>query len=631
MKKFTVSLVLIFLLSNIFGQTQEFRGVWLTNVDSQVLQTDTNIAEAMDYLGSIGINVIFPVVYNKGYTLYPSEVFERHFGVKTIQESAFLNRDFLQRIIIEAHRNGIEVIPWFEFGFSTSYSQNGGHILQTYPHWALKNNSGDLVVKNGFDWMSGIHPEVQAYMTSLILEVIGNYDIDGIQGDDRLPAMPVEGGYEAYTRELYAAEHNGAAPPASHDNTAWKRWRADKLTDYLTALRDSIKTRDKDVILSSSPTPYYWGYDAYLQDSKTWVQEGLVDNLIPQLYQKNISDYKYALSAIGPVQNLNPDIFFSGVLAKLGSYVVSTDVLSDMIHENRNKNINGECFFFYEGLRAHNNELGDFLKTTFYTEEAMLPYRNGTRYRPRADIQNETDADVAVTGTWEEYARPGYDGTIWRTNNNDGYCALEYSLDAPQKACYDVYIYIMPSSAWTDSAHYQIYSDSSIFDGANIRSVYYDQSDKSSRGWQKIGTTFLHQGNKMVLKIDNEKLEGSDYLFADAAMLMINRKIKVEKTTLVRENVAKAQPSHIELHPNFPNPFNASTTIKYAISTPEALNVQLTVYDSQGRGIAELVNERQAAGEYQVQFHGDGLVTGLYFYKIAMVSQTVVGKMLLIK
>ena len=54
------------------SRLQQFRATWLTNVDSYVLATDNSIVEAVNYLSSIGINVIFPVVYNKGYTLYPS-------------------------------------------------------------------------------------------------------------------------------------------------------------------------------------------------------------------------------------------------------------------------------------------------------------------------------------------------------------------------------------------------------------------------------------------------------------------------------------------------------------------------------------------------------------------------------
>ena len=121
---------------------QQFRATWLTNVDSYVLATDNSIVEAVNYLIINWMNVIFPVVYNKGYTLYPSAVMDSFFNAPTIPDPSFQNRDFLDRLVIEAHRVGIEVIPWFEFGFSSSYSLNGGHIVAKFPDWALKNIQG---------------------------------------------------------------------------------------------------------------------------------------------------------------------------------------------------------------------------------------------------------------------------------------------------------------------------------------------------------------------------------------------------------------------------------------------------------------------------------------------------------
>jgi uncharacterized lipoprotein YddW (UPF0748 family) len=50
-------------------------------------------------------------------------------------------------------------------------------------------------------------------MTELVLDFVKRYDADGIQGDDRLPAMPGEGGYDDYTRSVYAKENDGATPP----------------------------------------------------------------------------------------------------------------------------------------------------------------------------------------------------------------------------------------------------------------------------------------------------------------------------------------------------------------------------------------------------------------------------------
>jgi hypothetical protein len=319
------------------------------------------------------------------------------------------------------------------------------------------------------------------------------------------------------------------------------------------------------------------------------------------------------------------------MLAKLGSYVVGTDFLTEMMNENRKMNIAGECFFFYEALRANNNELGNFLKAHYYSEQATVPYRNGWQYRHKADIKNETDVDVLKTGIWESYGVQGYDDNILRTSETNDYCSIEYSLFAPENAYYDIYVYMAPSVVWTDSAHYHVFSDSAIFDGANSMSIYYDQSNMDAKGWQKIGTTFLKQGEKRVLKIDNDNLKEGDYLFADAVMLMINRKIKIKNTTRVAKKNLATHPSQIKLFPNYPNPFNPITTITYSIAANEAVPVRLMVYDARGDEVAELVNEQQVAGEYQIIFKGENLPSGLYVYRLDAGSQTVSDKMLLIK
>ncbi len=379
MKRFFITIIFICLAVDLSAQlNEEFRATWMTNVDSYVLASDNSIIEAVNYLSSIGINVVFPVVYNKGYTVYPSAMMDNLFGVPVIPETGFQNRDFLERLVIEAHRVGIEVIPWFEFGFSSSYSLDGGHIVAAFPHWAAKNNLGELVVKNGFDWLSGINPEVQNYMLSLVMEVIDNYDIDGVQGDDRLPAMPVEGGYDSVTVEIYKSEHAGIAPPNNPYDSNWKRWRADKLNQFFWRMRDSVKSRNENLILSSSPTPYPWGYDQYLQDSRYWAQNSIVDNIIPQLYRYDISSYSLTLNeSLNQIRSVNPDIYFAGVLIKAGTYVISPSLLIDMLTLNRNNNVNGECLFFYEGLRANSSLIGDTLKNTFYSESSLVPYRNG--------------------------------------------------------------------------------------------------------------------------------------------------------------------------------------------------------------------------------------------------------------
>jgi len=406
MKKIIILIFLIYISS--MGQPlEEMRAIWITNVDSDVLMTDAKIAEAMDYLESIGINVVFPVVWNKGFTIYPSAVMDAEFGIPIWASVA--GRDPLGRLVMEAHRNGIEVIPWFEFGFSPSYSLNGGHILAKYPEWGLKNNVGQLVVKNGFDWMSGIVPGVQNFMTSLVLEVVDNYDVDGVQGDDRLPAMPVEGGYEDYTKELYKQENNGSNPPVNYGDANWMRWRADKLNAYYGTLRDSVKARGEYLIFSSGPSVYPWGYQNYLQDTKTWVTDGIIDNFIPQLYRQDISSYSYELQAsLSQIPANKKNIFFAGVLAKVGSYVISPSLLLSSVSTNRQRGVKGETFFFYEALRKNENLLGDTLKAIPYNQKAIPPFRNQQVWRPKAVIANEDDPNVVRNGSWTLFQIPGF-------------------------------------------------------------------------------------------------------------------------------------------------------------------------------------------------------------------------------
>ncbi|MCK5087226.1 MAG: T9SS type A sorting domain-containing protein, partial [Melioribacteraceae bacterium] len=75
--------------------------------------------------------------------------------------------------------------------------------------------------------------------------------------------------------------------------------------------------------------------------------------------------------------------------------------------------------------------------------------------------------------------------------------------------------------------------------------------------------------------------------------------------------------------------FNPTTTIKYQI--PEISFVTLIVYDVLGNEIAVLVNEENPAGNYEVEFDGYGLISGIYFYKLQAGSYVETKKMILIK
>lgn len=348
--------------------SEAVRGVWLTNVDSEVLYSKENIIEAVALCKELGFNSIFVVTWNKAMTTYPSKIMKELTGIEI--DTTFAGRDPLKELIEEAHKNDLKVFAWFEFGFSSSYQQNGGIILQKKPEWAAKDINGNLATKNGFEWMNGFHSDVQDFLLSLILEVVKNYNVDGIQGDDRLPAMPSLAGYDDYTIDLYKSAHNGTLPPNDYKDTSWVNFRADILNRFMKRIYLEVKAVNKNLIVSMAPSIYPWSKEEYLQDWVSWLNEGLVDLVCPQVYRHKIDDYNSALKEIvaNQVSENNLHKLFPGVLLKVGKYQPEEKFLREMIQTNRKNKINGEVFFFYEGVKKYPQIFKEL-----YNELAMFP------------------------------------------------------------------------------------------------------------------------------------------------------------------------------------------------------------------------------------------------------------------
>lgn len=104
----------------------------------------------------------------------------------------------------------------------------------------------------------------------------------------------------------------------------------------------------------------------------------------------------------------------------------------------------------------------------------------------------------------------------------------------------------------------------------------------------------------------------------------------------VKDDKLISIPSSIQLYGNYPNPFNPSTTIKFAV--PESGDVNIIIFNTLGEEIESVKLLSNNGGESEYSFNASSISSGVYFYKIALNNSasgrnyvSKVGKMILLK
>ena len=330
--------------------SKELRGVWLTNVDSDVLFDRSSTSEAISLLEAANFNTLYPTVWNWGYTLYPSPAAKQVTGLALDPTEGLQDRDVLAEIVTQGHERGMSVIPWFEFGFMAPADST---LAQRHPEWLTSRQDGSTIWWEGKThqrvWLNPLRPDVQSFMTDLLVEIVSNYDIDGIQLDDHF-GYPSELGYDEYTVGLYQQEHDGKSPPEDYKDPEWVRWRADKITAYVEKLFHELKSHNPKAIISVSPNPQHFSLNSFLMDWYTWERKGLIEELVVQIYRDSND------SLIAELEQ--PEILVArehipvaiGILSGLKGRPVLWHKINKQVKIAREHQFAGVSFFFYESL-----------------------------------------------------------------------------------------------------------------------------------------------------------------------------------------------------------------------------------------------------------------------------------------
>jgi Secretion system C-terminal sorting domain len=149
---------------------------------------------------------------------------------------------------------------------------------------------------------------------------------------------------------------------------------------------------------------------------------------------------------------------------------------------------------------------------------------------------------------------------------------------------------------------------------------FYQTANLSTIDYLPIGSLIW---NDEAIKAYNSKVE-----FQTVSITYFEAVEGYDRTRGVK-NLNSGIPAVYSLSQNYPNPFNPTTNIKYSI-TKES-QVTLKVFDILGREVESLVNQKQAAGSYEVYFNASKLSSGIYIYRITAGDFVQSMKMILIK
>jgi uncharacterized lipoprotein YddW (UPF0748 family) len=574
---------------------REFRAAWVATVSNidwpsrKDLTTSTQRAEAIAILDKHkqnNINAILLQVRPSCDAMYFSQIepwSEYLVGTQGANMTG-LYYDPLQFWIDEAHKRGMELHAWFNpyrSVVSSGSSVHSTHISKTKPEWNITYGASP------YKFLDPGLPEVKAYVTSVIMDVVRRYDIDGVHFDDYFYPYGGTVNQDSTSWNLY-----GTGWPTKGD------WRRNNVNSFIAAVHDSIKAVKPWIKYGVSPfgiwKPGYpagvSGMNAFTQiycDPLNWLSNKKVDYITPQTYWVIGGGQDYSklmpwwcdtIKAVANGRHLYTGNAVYRLSASESNWPASE--IQNQINLNRVNN-RAQGFVAFSSKSVTNNLKGiqDSLRANQFKYPALHPVMPWLdNVAPLAPVNlTSTIAGSAVQLQWQK------GGTA-----ADG-----------------------------DTAKYFVIYRAQSPDSVNINNVK-----------QIVAIT----AKDTTRYTDNTAIYGSSYSYAVTAFDRLHNESNATAKISVLVTGVEEQPTaplQFTLDQNYPNPFNPVTTIGFSLS--EANSTTVTIYDVLGREITTIVNGQLEAGTHRYQFSGANLASGVYLYRIVSGSFVETKKMILQK
>lgn len=371
--------------NKIAKERKEMRGIWVAtvlNIDwpsKKGLSIESQKQEFIKILDNVkewNMNAVFVQIKPVGDAFYPSK-FSPWSEYLTGKQGENPGYDPLKFMIEEAHKRNIEFHAWFN---PYRLTMSGGidklsndNIGKQRPDWTI-TYGGKLYLNPGI-------PEVNDYIVKSIMEVVENYDIDGVHMDDYFYPYKVKG--EIYNDEEQYNKYGSNFLKVDD-------WRRDNVNKLIEKLYSSIKAEKKNVSFGISPFGVWrnistdsvrgsntkagiQNYDDLYADILYWMKKNWIDYVAPQIYWNQgfkIAEYntlvdwwsKYA-------KETKTNLYIGQAAYRIKDWEKDDELINQIKYNRKSEEVKGSIFFSYSSLVKDPKGILEKIKNDVYSKE----------------------------------------------------------------------------------------------------------------------------------------------------------------------------------------------------------------------------------------------------------------------
>ncbi|WP_017613429.1 glycoside hydrolase family 10 protein [Nocardiopsis salina] len=389
---------------------RDMRGAWLTTVRNIDWPSEPGLSEQeqkeeldawLDDAVDMNLNSVFLHARPTADAVYDSDM-EPWARYLTGEQGGDPGYDPLEYAVEQAHERGLEMHAWFNpyrIGLLEPDLENltDDHPVSQNPEWLVEHGN-EAYVDPG-------NPEVREWVTDVIMDVVERYDVDGMHFDDFFYPYPVEG--EEFGDDAMWEAHGG-------DFDQREDWRRDNVDQLMRDVHGQIQEtkpwvsfgvspfgiwRNDSTDDSGSPSSGLQSYDDQFADTRTWIEEGTIDYVAPQLYWERgfeTADYEQMTDWwANEVEGTGVDLYIGQGAYRLGSDDWSDDdaLSAQLDYSAENEQVVGDIYFSIKDMRE-NEAAVDELLNSHYDRPALPPQVDSGQDAPQVGAVQGLDASV---------------------------------------------------------------------------------------------------------------------------------------------------------------------------------------------------------------------------------------------